>query len=56
MEKELTSVGERIIESKEINKQLDEGRDKLIFDEEKLIFDEDEEYWTILEKLEQADA
>ena len=45
--KELTTIGDRIIESKEINKQLDERRDKLIFDE-------DEEYWTILEKLEQA--
>ena len=49
VEKELKSVGDQIFESKAINKLLDEHRDKLIFDE-------DEEYWTILEKLEKADA
>ena len=49
LEKELTSVSAQIFEKKAINQQLDELQDQLIFDE-------DEEYWTILEKLEKADA
>lgn len=49
VDKELTNVTDQILESKAINKLLDEHRDKLIFDE-------DEEYWTILEKLQKADA
>ena len=49
LEKELMSVSAQIFEKKAINNQLDELQDQLIFDE-------DEEYWTILEKLEKADA
>lgn len=49
VDKELTSVTEQILESKAINKLLDEHRGKLIFDE-------DDKYWTILEKLEKVDA